>query len=113
MNGGELRKQALRKLHGTWCSWWYGASGSVNGELLQPTKRQGKSSADAVCAEYCVEGDGHISAFLTRAVTDEDASAIAEEISAVLSGSGIELLDTMVFAALPESLARIVREAGL
>eukprot|EP00729_Bicosta_minor_P006034 gene6034-24849_t len=94
MDGGQLRKQALQKLPRAWCRWWYGA---VEGG--------GDDDGAGAVAEYCVEGDGHISAFLLNNLP-LDASAVHKEINAVLAGAGMTFSQTMVFAALPESLAK-------
>lgn len=99
MDGGQLRKQALQKLPRAWCRWWYGA---VEGG--------GDDGGAGAVAEYCVEGDGHISAFLLNNLP-LDASAVHKEINAVLAGAGMTFSQTMVFAALPESLAKAVRRA--
>lgn len=99
MDGGQLRKQALQKLPRAWCRWWYGAVEGGDDD----------DGAGAV-AEYCVEGDGHISAFLLNNLP-LDASAVHKEINAVLAGAGMTFSQTMVFAALPESLAKAVRRA--
>ena len=99
MDGGQLRKQALQKLPRAWCRWWYGAVEGGDDD----------DGAGAV-AEYCVEGDGHISAFLLNNLP-LDAAAVHKEINAVLAGAGMTFSQTMVFAALPESLAKAVRRA--